>query len=98
MKAVSDIQELIRFIGVSSPKFSSADSMVVEIKTWDGDNNRIVRGSNYEGPKSPEVTSVITNRIDSNLLWSYVRTLLETGKSFIVKMSPCRDEWTISSD
>ena len=103
MEAVSSIQELIRVIGTKSPKFSSAKSMVVEIKTWD---DRVVRGSNYKGSKRPEVISIrvpcIDSSIDSNLLWSNVKRLLKTGKSFIIRIGPscdaCLSEWTIGDN
>ena len=92
MKAVSNIQELIRVIGANSSK----ESMLVEIRTWDDDNNRVVRGSNYEGPRGADVFSIITTRIDGNLLWKHVKSLLKTGKSFIISMSSNRVEWSIS--
>lgn len=100
MKAVSDIQQLIRVIAVSSSNFSFIKSMIVEIEIWDG---RTVRGSKYEGSKKPEIISIMVTclGIDGNLLWSHVKTLLKKGESFIVRVGPSRDaclsEWTISS-
>lgn len=91
MEAVSTIQELIRVIGANSSK----ESVLVEIETWDG---RVVRGSSYRGPKVADVVSIVTTRIDSNLLWSYVKNLVEKEKSFIVKMGSSCNEWTISDN
>ena len=104
MKAISSIQELIYFIGANSYNPSSTKSIAVEIKTL---HNRIVRGivrgSDYKGSKRPDAVSVRTSTsMDSNLLRSHVRNLLETGKSFIVRNGKIRDacpfEWTISDN
>lgn len=95
METVSNIQELVRFIGASSSK----NSVLVEIRTWD---RRVVRGSNYGGSKRADVISVATLRMDSNLLWPHVRSLVETGEGFIIRIGPncdaCLSEWTISDN
>jgi len=88
MEVVSNIQELIRVIGANSSKEGTS----VEIKIWDG---RVVRGSNYKGSKRPEIVSVGTTRIDSNLLWSHVNSFLKTGESFIINNGQVLFEWTI---
>jgi len=95
MKAVSDIQELIRVIAASDSKFSSIKGMTVEFEIWTG---KTVRGSGYRGPKGADVISIITRNIDSNLLRPHIRSLLKTGKSFIVSMGLNRVEWTISDN
>ncbi len=98
MEAVSNIQELIHVIGVNRPS-PSTGSRVIGIKTWD---NRIVRGSIYKGSKRADIISIVTFKIDSNLLWSHVKSLLENEKSFIIRIGPSCDarffEWTISDN
>lgn len=90
MKTASSTQELIRFIGANSSK----ESMSVEIEIWD---NRVVRGFNYKGSKEVDVISITTHRIDSNLLWSHVKSFLKTGESFIVSNGQVLFQWTISN-
>jgi len=94
MKTVSSSQELVRVIGVNCSNFSASNA-VVKIKIWD---NRIVTGSNYEGSESPEIVSSGGPRVDSNLLWSHVKSLLNSGRSFIVRNGSSDIEWTISNN
>ena len=95
METVSNVQELIRVIGVNCSN-SPGESVSVKIKIWD---DRVVEGSNYKGSEGADVISISTPCVDSNLLRSHVGSLLIRGKSFIVRNGQTDAfEWTIDNN
>ena len=91
-----DIDDLIDLVGAGNEDSPDPGPVIKEITLWDG---RVVRATNYNGPRKPDIET------DEDIIWNdlklmeLVGKLLEEGISFITKtgtgMMEYILEWTI---